>query len=336
MSFARRDSTRRGFTLVELLVVIAIIGILVALLLPAVQAAREAARRTQCANNARQLGLALHNYHSSAMSLPIGARCSNTNTGALAGWGQSWFVGILPQLEQSAVYDKWDHKLNNGGHSGANMILIDGLVIDALRCPSSPLPALIPAANGTSKGVLIANYVGISGVYTTNTAEVSETRIRAGTYGQVSAGGVFIPNLAIRIDDMIDGTTNQIMIGEQSDFYIDPSTQARKNCVNSAAHGFTMGCGQIGQPPDSSWGSDNRTFNITTVRYPINYKRWTSSQADGIAENNGTNAGIQAAHSGGAYVVLGDASTRFLPEGVDQITLMRLCTRDDRNVVKLP
>src|SRR5947208_4409510 len=102
---------RRGFTLVELLVVIAIIGVLVALLLPAVQAAREAARRMQCSNHLKQIGLALQNYHDVFNSLPFGARARYVNTssslpaGQIQNWGPSWYVALLPFCEQKPLSD---------------------------------------------------------------------------------------------------------------------------------------------------------------------------------------------------------------------------------------
>ena len=95
---------RFGFTLVELLVVIAIIGVLVALLLPAVQAAREAARRMQCGNNVKQLALGLQNYHDTFLYLPYGARVRTTSAGT--SWGSSWLVATLPFCEQAPLYDK--------------------------------------------------------------------------------------------------------------------------------------------------------------------------------------------------------------------------------------
>src|SRR5437763_14424728 len=100
-------SSRRGFTLVELLVVIAIIGVLVALLLPAIQAAREAARRTQCGNNLKQLGLALHNYISAKKDVLPGGYFQEFKTPG--GYqGESFFVRLLPYLEEQAIYDRWD------------------------------------------------------------------------------------------------------------------------------------------------------------------------------------------------------------------------------------
>ena len=102
----QRSRKSRGFTLVELLVVIAIIGILVALLLPAVQAAREAARRMSCGNNLKQLALSLHNYHDVHKSFPFGIRASTDGSGASQnGWGPSWYVGTLPFCEQQPMYD---------------------------------------------------------------------------------------------------------------------------------------------------------------------------------------------------------------------------------------
>src|SRR5688572_18241924 len=110
---------RTAFTLVELLVVIAIIGVLVALLLPAVQAAREAARRMQCSNHLKQIGLGLQNYHDTFQSLPFGARARYVNTSgtnpANQAWGPSWYVGLLPFCEQKPLSDLIEAALNTNG-----------------------------------------------------------------------------------------------------------------------------------------------------------------------------------------------------------------------------
>ena len=114
-------SVRRGFTLVELLVVIAIIGVLVALLLPAVQAAREAARRTQCKNNLKQIGLAIHNHHDTKGYMPPGTSQDQQPFGpAASNWGASWMVYILPFVEQGPLFDKLVIGGGTGYGNGAN------------------------------------------------------------------------------------------------------------------------------------------------------------------------------------------------------------------------
>jgi prepilin-type N-terminal cleavage/methylation domain-containing protein/prepilin-type processing-associated H-X9-DG protein len=139
---------RRAFTLVELLVVIAIIGVLVALLLPAVQSAREAARRSQCANNLKQQALALHNYHDTFETLPCGLLGSTANSSPTDD-GFGWACAILPFMEQKALYDK----INPNGQAGALRAALNaGLTpipggetpIKGYKCPSSQLPRVVP------------------------------------------------------------------------------------------------------------------------------------------------------------------------------------------------
>src|SRR5690606_20690847 len=124
----------------ELLVVIAIIGVLVALLLPAVQQAREAARRMSCSNNMKNIVLAVHNYAEAYKQFPIGSRCAVNNNTTSAGYGQSWTVGIMPYIEQDALYSQWQANGNGAGWNNANnKTLVNKLVISIYRCPSSPL-----------------------------------------------------------------------------------------------------------------------------------------------------------------------------------------------------
>lgn len=162
---------RQGFTLIELLVVIAIIAILIALLLPAVQQAREAARRTQCRNNLKQVGLALHNYHDNFNGFPIGVNSGNGvygPTGASVGsgrWGISFWVGLLPYVDQAPMYNQFNFNGASPGYTAemdANtQNLVRGKIQTHLKCPSSPLVDL----KDTGGGVLnqMAQYVGISG-----------------------------------------------------------------------------------------------------------------------------------------------------------------------------
>ena len=170
----RRKFGGRGFTLVELLVVIAIIGILVALLLPAIQAAREAARRTQCNNNLKNIGLGLQNYHDTYKTMPMGAMHGGLRTVARH-LGPSWQYGILPFMEQRNIYDKIANLIRAGSTTplttaftaaGANAVHppagsrpLDKLVPDYMRCPSSPLPVMTEQTGS----ICLPTYVGIVG-----------------------------------------------------------------------------------------------------------------------------------------------------------------------------
>jgi len=166
---------KRAFTLVELLVVIAIIGVLVALLLPAVQAAREAARRMQCSNHLKQIGLALQNYHDVFQALPYGARARYVMTSGTApanqGPGPSWYVGLLPFCEQKPLSDQIEQfSLTTAGALLTNTSATLGFVPNAcnnqkiqwMLCPSSPLPQT-ELLQTSKANCVVPSYVGISG-----------------------------------------------------------------------------------------------------------------------------------------------------------------------------
>ena len=146
---------RKAFTLIELLVVIAIIAILIALLLPAVQQAREAARRTQCKNNLKQLGLALHNYHDVFNTLPYGVRFSASGEN----WGSSFFLSLLPYVEQANAFNRVN--MNNWPGWATNFPVYNNLDIPGYTCPSTALPKW-RERDGVK--LLIPCYTGIAGV----------------------------------------------------------------------------------------------------------------------------------------------------------------------------
>ncbi|EAQ80934.1 DUF1559 domain-containing protein [Blastopirellula marina] len=302
---------RAGFTLVELLVVIAIIGVLIALLLPAVQQAREAARRMSCSNNLKQLGLALHNYHDTFGAFPVGSAYQ---------YASSWMVGVLPFIEERALYDQWTFVQSRGGQTSnapaTTKTAFADVVISGYICPSSPLENLSRASVSPRFGA--SNYMGISGAATPTDVVSSTTGDRCiqGKYGYVCSNGLMPPNLSIRMGEITDGLTNTLLVGEQSDFCVD-STGAKVDLRNSWRWGFTMGTGSPGYPGTSTWTStiENDTHNISTIRYAVNYKAKTSDTLGNV--EYGTNAPIQSAHPGGAQVLFADGSAHFLAETID-------------------
>lgn len=199
------EASPRGFTLIELLVVIAVIGILIALLLPAVQAAREAARRAQCTNNLKQIGLAVHNYNSSVGGFPPGRFNSH-----IAGRGNCWgmYSQILPQLEYQTIFDSFNFSLPPDSDptktpSAANSTGFETF-LNVLLCPSDMPPVLVPVANG-----LFATHN-----YNVNTGS---------TYGVVQhpqaplsgmPNGVFYENASVREAAITDGLSNTVAVSE--------------------------------------------------------------------------------------------------------------------------
>src|SRR4051812_22935958 len=156
---------RRAFTLIELLVVIAIIAILIGLLLPAVQKVREAAARMSCQNNLKQVGLSLHNFHDANGTFPKGGEQSPAG-----GYGHSFWMYLLPYIEQDNLFNQFDRKGQNSAHTGLvyygtneyNGRLLSGKGSKVLFCPSSPLPRWVLVGSVPGDGVLSTTYVGIS------------------------------------------------------------------------------------------------------------------------------------------------------------------------------
>ncbi len=329
----------RGFTLVELLVVIAIIGILIATLLPAVQAARESARRMTCSNNLKQIGVAVQNYESGFKVLPAGGMGVAATHGWA--WGHSWSVSILAFIEEANLYKQFDFKSSaaynwdtgllytfpGGSYWGNahNAKLLGGVTISWLTCPSSPLPiyGLIGSEPpGGGLGIVSPMYTAIAGAsddrstksYDANSYPHSAT-------GLQSNGGAMIPYIHNRISDIRDGTSKTMMIGEQSDYCTDASGQ-KIDCRSDYGHTFTMGVDL----------TDNRFFNGTTVRYAINDKNWNNV---GVGSTYyGCNRPIQSAHPGGVNVVMVDGSVHFLDDSLDLKTLYNLSNRDDGHSIK--
>lgn len=331
----RTQVSKRGFTLIELLVVIAIIAILVALLLPAVQQAREAARRSQCKNNLKQLGLAFANYHDVHNAFPMG------NHGR-SGWGMSFYPALLPFLDQVALYEAFDFDglPNDYGYTDqCNNLAAKGVsrtLIPALLCPSSPLPQRVSSTCAQS---MAASYVGISGAAPdTGLSATAVKQIGSANHnrccgggnagnGIKSRGGMLVgppsgsAGKAVTLREVTDGTSNVLIIGESSDWAFTGAGGVGGNPAHvdpSWPHGWMMG----------SYHDANRRreFNLTTVRYPIGTRDYNLA---GVKDNHGANNPMLSAHTGGINALLVDGSVQFLSDNLDIITLKRLCTRDD-------
>ena len=327
---------RRGFTLIELLVVIAIIAILIALLVPAVQKVREAAARLQCQNNLKQIGLALQSYESANKALPLGNHGGNGGT-----YGYSWRLFILPYIDQGALYDLIDQSKSSWS---AAMAPIDGKVIPAFRCPSSTLPwVTIPLApvGPIYRDVQMVSYVGVAG----GTAEAFagsgfiESRQTNGanttgccTGGNVTAGGVLVPNQAIRFAAITDGTSNTLAVSEQSDWLTQQDgTQVE---WGTSFHGWLIGTSQTAIPGQPAYlAVDSRMFGLTSIRYQLNQKNGWPNGGDcggtGVCPNFGCNVPLNSCHIGGVNAGFCDGSVRFLSDSISLLTLAEIATRDD-------
>jgi prepilin-type N-terminal cleavage/methylation domain-containing protein len=329
-----RLSSRSAFTLVELLVVIAIIGVLVALLLPAVQQAREAARRMQCANNLKQIGLAFHNYESTFRVLPPETMCpGNGNHGPTA------FVHILSFIEQSGIYQSLaavgfgsNVSYWMGSSSAKTPIIraaLDGYVIKGYRCPSSQMPMFQTVVDGR---LMVPSYVMIAG---SNLHQTTDTNGQNG--GHCSAGGLFTGNYPRRFAEASDGTSNTMMVGEQSNW-----VAGQKNVFRTAFEpsGPWMGVKNnripngpgtwsvTGSHDANTLGADMRSYAMTTIRDAPNPKGTASYMG-----NVNCNTPLTSAHPNAVQMVLADGAVRIITDNVDLTTYKRLADRDDGNPI---
>ena len=316
---------RRAFTLIELLVVIAIIAILIALLLPAVQQAREAARRTQCRNNLKQLGLALHNYHDVHTVFPPGGVRSR---------GVAWTILILPYIDQVGAYNEmvfegtntylpgyvnysWQSSTTPPPRSRDALYV---LRVAGLNCPSSNMPT--DRAQGTGRIQLI-NYVGIEGHYVNPATGATASPVYSTGYGYTAINGVLYPISSVQMRDLTDGSSNTMMIGEQSGWRRDPVTGAladRRSCSHDGGAWLGVTGGSMTVP---GWH-----LNTATLRYRIN-ETTQATGSGGFFSGYSTNNPLTAAHDGGVHILLCDGSVHFLSENVDNVVVQQLAVRND-------
>ena len=297
-----RVRTRIGFTLVELLVVIAIIGILIALLLPAVQAAREAARRSQCTNNLKQIGLALHNYHDTHKSMPSGYI---RQAGALDNEGHwCWNALLLPYVEQDALHDQ----ISVGDVPISAVMLTPNLLaamqmpIASFRCPSAAGQPdiheelgrqLEPIGSSENIGLAVTNYIACNSSY--------GLKKDKGTNPATDALGAFYRNSKVAFRDMIDGSSNVILAGERT-YYIN-NVKAFAGAMFAARDWNNSG---PAMSMDGS-GSNQGLISIFGGGAAVINAAATSGQG---------RIAFSSDHPGGANFCFGDGSIHFLSETI--------------------
>ncbi len=314
---------RSGFTLIELLVVIAIIGVLIALLLPAVQKVREAANRMSCQNNLKQLALAAHHYHDARAQFPTGLHMGiNLGGGRYAG-GTSWMVELLPYLEQDNLYRKWDYddfRTNVAG--GTNSTTAQ--VIRIHRCPSDQpdlriglLTGAIPETHG---------YYGL-GTYCGNAGQ------RSYPPAQLTHDGIFSLDSQVRLADISDGSSNTFLFGERA--HRDPEYD-RIAVVWPNGYYPLAGIGAWGTvvAADQSGGPLHMLTLSSAV--PINYRVSPDTPVGAVPIRNDRLCAYGSSHPNGANFALADGSVRFVSEQTPLDILQALSTRAGGETVNVP
>lgn len=300
---AQSRSPQHGFTLVELLVVIAIIGVLIALLLPAVQQAREAARRMTCSNKLRQVGIALHNYHDTYGKLPPGRVSTNRI---------SWQVQILPQIEQNALFEAistvgafnqpWE---NVAAMTNTGSPPLAKTIVDAYICPSDTGDGINQRLGTSPNQFGKSNYVGVFSAYH-NPTDPTATNNAGGT----DRDATFYDNSKVKFADVTDGLSNTIIVAERR-------------------------TGKSSGPAGSLWVGNHTGFGgaITVWEFQIRLRMERVSNDTDYNINGNSVYNPSSNHPGGAQFLNGDASVVFLPETINLRTQAALGTIDGGEVI---
>jgi len=339
----RQISNPSGFTLIELLVVISIIAVLIALLLPAVQSAREAGRRASCLNNLKQLGLAIVQYETQQRVFPLGGIVqgpsdagSGCNPGTVHGpRGFGMFSLILPYLEQRNVYSSINFQLCAAGKFGP----VDGglsnytalaTTISGFVCPSDEPNAVATTDYASSK----TSYMASGGTWNT-----MFYRPGPDCWQQEQGNGAFDMYTSYRVPQYSDGLSQTILVGETARFISDPDPAlnqwSRFDLIASSLGGGTLRpqgllyevprLNAAIMPGDSSKFPPKTAYPVTT-----DYKAWLLNAA---AYKEFGQWGFRSRHPGGVHFLFGDGSVKFLKESINPTVLQSLGTRNGKEVV---
>lgn len=345
-------SGKRGFTLVELLVVIAIIGVLVALLLPAVSAAREAARRAQCSNNLKNLGLAMMNYHDAQKKFPLGAVCTGCPTTTSysfrdsppAFWSTTWVISILPQLEQQPLFNNFNPGVNYGVTTQRQ---VTGTPLQIMVCPSDQTVGIVTDPDGGTnvgtfhKGNYGLNYGGGSANENGNSANLAGPEDKPtwtqAAYGLLSKnrGMASLRDVTgmpsnVALNDVTDGGSNSVMLGELLRFNDSGDTRG----AWGLAHGAIVSAYTSGNPAvDGSKGiatpnvkaigiyGDALTHCANTPTIGDPDMACTDASGDGLG-----GVAMRSKHPGGVQAAFCDGHIQFINNNVNMIAYRAMMT----------